>query len=101
VVLTPCSNPRDGGWGRWICGDRLSCGGGSRLTRGEGGCGGGARATEGGAGRGGRCFEQTREKGTFSPGMSVQQGLAAFCSSLCAYRWSSYSSSRARKMKMR
>jgi hypothetical protein len=26
VALTPCSNPRDAGWGRRICGDRLSCG---------------------------------------------------------------------------
>jgi hypothetical protein len=48
VALTPCSNPRDAGWGRRICGHRLSCGGGGGwLARAEGGCGGGARAMEG------------------------------------------------------
>jgi hypothetical protein len=48
----------------------------------------------------GRCIEQRREKGEFSSGMSVPEGLAAFCSSLCAYCWSSHSSSCARKRRM-
>jgi hypothetical protein len=55
------------------------------------------QATEGGPERGGCCFERMSEKGS----VSVQGRLAAFCSSLCTYRWSGYSSSRVCKMKMR
>jgi hypothetical protein len=66
----------------------------------------GVREAAGAEGDGRRSMERRQfalsereRKGVFSPGMGVRRGLAAFCSTLCAYRWSGYSSSHTRKTK--
>jgi hypothetical protein len=58
----------------------------------------GATRRRGGSWR--RGDEERREKPAFSPGLRVGGWLAAFCSSLCGYRWTGYSTVCVRKMKI-
>jgi hypothetical protein len=57
----------------------------------------GATRRRGGSWR--RGDEERRETGFF-PGLRVGGWLAAFCSSLCGYRWAGYSTVCVRKMKI-